>query len=87
MKTAEDFKIAAQKKNITFFGIHNCSFCHYACGFIIKQDTVNPVVYYDNGCDCTWNPAKPSSFQEIANHYNMQKNEKYMKEMNEFWGF
>lgn len=29
----------------------------------------------------------PRTWQEIADHYNMQKSEKYRNELNDFWGF
>jgi hypothetical protein len=28
--------------------VHNCSFCHYPCGFLME----NGGLYYDSGCDC-----------------------------------
>lgn len=49
MKTPEEFKKQSEIKNITFWGIHNCSMCNYLCGFVFQDG----LVYYDSGCDCT----------------------------------
>ena len=97
MKSIEEFKEQAKKKNITRWVIHECSMCNYPCGFIIRGD----VVFYDNGCSCSMRPPRQSSWEEIAEHYNHNagspdKDERIKKnplfkevvdEMNEFWGF
>lgn len=85
MKTAIDFKNAAIRKEIKRWDIHNCSMCNYACGYVIDNDRV----FYDSGCDCTYRGQNlsPRSFEDIADHYNMQSNETVIQRMNEFWGF
>lgn len=84
MKTVQDFKTAAKEKNITRWNIHDCSICGYVCGYIIQGDQV----YYDSGCDCIGREnVQPRSWHDIVEHYNMQTSEKYIKEMNAFWGF
>ncbi|KKL54891.1 hypothetical protein LCGC14_2260870 [marine sediment metagenome] len=84
MRKAEDFKKQAKKKKITRWGIHNCSGCGYACGYLINGDKVK----YDSGCDCTtYNQIRESNWQSIADQYNMQTNKDVIKEMDKFWGF
>ena len=84
MKVAEDFKKAAKERNISFWLIHNCSLCGYPCGYHFRDNEV----YYDSGCDCTDSSTwSDRTWDDVADHYNMQKNEKYIKEMDQFWGF
>jgi len=84
-KTGEDFKKQSKEKKITKWIIHNCSMCNYGCGFIIGWGKTG--VGYDNGCSCSWSGVRPSSWNDIAEHYNLQTNKKVIKEMNKFWGF
>lgn len=86
MKTAEDFKQAAIITNPIKFHCHRCSMCGYPCGYVFSPDYEH--VGYDAGCDCTKRYiVNPSSYEDIANHYNMQKNVEHIKKMDEFWGF
>lgn len=84
-RTVEEFKQAAKKHGITKWPMHDCSICGYHCGFLIAGDEVN----YDSGCDCiTFGPViNLSSWEDLADHYNRQKNEHVIGEMNLFWGF
>lgn len=83
MKTIQDFKKQAKAKSITKWDIHKCSMCGYQCGYLIRGDDL----FYDNGCFCSMNPPNPRDWQDLPDHYNNQKNEDYIKEMNKFWGF
>lgn len=83
MKTVDDFKKAAKDKNITRWNINDCSICGYKCGFNISGDEVS----YDPGCNCVWGGSESRTWQDLADDYNMQTDKKFIKEMNEFWGF
>lgn len=83
MKTGEDFEKQAKEKGITRWLIHDCSMCGYHCGFYFR----GKVVEYDNGCGCVMNPRSPRTWEDVAEHYNMQTNKKVIKEMDKFWGF
>lgn len=98
MKTANDFKQAAREKNITFWGVHNCSMCGYECGYVIQGDYVS----YDAGCNCTYGSGlEPRSWEDLAAAYNLnagapdveERSKKHpafaesVKEDREFWGF
>lgn len=85
-KIGEDFRNQAEKLGITKWPSHNCSFCTYGVGFIFTPISV----YYDNGCNCSSygpSPYRESSWDEVAERYNMQDNENTIKEMDKFWGF
>lgn len=85
-KLAEDFKQAAKKENITKWNIHNCSMCGYECNYRISNES--ETVAYDPGCYCTGNEYWDArTFQDIANHYNLQNNINVIRKMDEFWGF
>lgn len=83
MKTVEDFKKKAKEQNIRKWNIHDCSGCGYKCGYLIDGDQL----YYDNGCYCIMYPATPRDWQDLVDHYNRQSSDKYINEMNKFWGF
>jgi len=84
MKTADEFKVQAEKKEITGWDSHGCSLCGYVVGYKFKDGHVG----YDNGCDCTGGQnVRMSSWEEVAESYNMQSNENVIRKMNEFWGF
>lgn len=85
MKTAEDFKKQIKIINKSFWLHHNCSICGVMVGYVFVKDEV----FYDSGCDCGYNPnsVTPRTWDEIAEYYNRQDNEKIISEMNRFWGF
>jgi hypothetical protein len=86
MKTAEDFKKVAKEKNLARFHVHRCSMCKYPCDYVFSPDHEH--VGFDIGCDCTRRYiVNPSSYEDIAHYYNMQKNPGHIKELNDFWGF
>lgn len=64
-------KIMRYKK----FSFHKCSMCGYHCGYIYKGDNL----YYDSGCDCTyqrggWQPRPP---EDILEFFKMNPNIDY----------
>lgn len=87
VRTADEFKQAAIKKGITEWVIRDCSICGYDLKYIFSRDKEQ--VAFDTGCDCTSYPNViiPSSYEDIAQHYNCQTNKEYIKEMDDFWGF
>ncbi len=86
IKNRLDFQIAAFNKRPGKWNIHNCSICNYPCGYVFCPD--HERVAYDSGCDCVREiNINECSWEKLAEHYNMQKNTDYIKEMNEFWGF
>lgn len=87
MKTAEDFENAAIKhEHLTWF-ISKCSICNVPIGYIIYPYDAQPV-RFDGSCDCSslWGE-QPSSYDKIADHYNLQTSPDVIQEYNKFWGF
>lgn len=85
MKLAEDFKTQAKIHNITYWHLRNCSMCDYELGYYFRDDER---VEYDNGCGCTGGSSfSQRTWQDIADHYNMQTHPEYIKKMNAFWKF
>ncbi len=83
-RSAEDFKKQAKEKGITRWVIHHCSMCDYPCGYLFNGDKVE----YDAGCGCvTYRDVQSRTWDNVAEHYNMQKNEKVIAQMDKFWGF
>lgn len=79
-----DFMQQAKKKNIKFVVNHECAICGHPVGWRIYDD----VVTYDSGCDCScMSNERRSSWEEIADFYNMQTSERVISEMDKFWGF
>ena len=86
-KMDEDFRKASLEKHIDYWPVHKCSICNYQCGYMFFQYEDAEVVY-DNGCDCTRRYVKQiSSWEAVAEFYNVQTNEKVIEEMKKFWGF
>jgi len=50
---------------------HRCSFCDVMVGYSIDGSRVEFVP----GCDCSWSPPEPSSFQAIAAWLAMQSSD------------
>lgn len=85
-KTAEDFRQQVKEKGIKYWTLRLCSMCDAPLDFIFDGDDV----FYDSSCDCVTFRTIPEqrSYQDLANHYNRNiKNEEYLKEINEFFGF
>lgn len=84
MKTADDFKKQVKEKVITKWLMHDCSICGYHCGYYFKGDEVK----YDIGCNCgSRQPLDPRTWENVAEHYNMQTDKDVIKEMDKFWEF
>lgn len=85
-KTPQQFKEQAQNLKILDWGLHNCSICDYPCGFLFND---NMEVYYDKGCNCTIGGPNifPRTWEDVAQHYNMQTAPIVINKMNEYWGF
>lgn len=85
MKTAEDFKGQAEKHGIERWDLRDCSICHYPLAYIF----MNSDVFFDSGCYCTGSVPNlhRRAWQDIADHYNMQTSETYIKTMDDFWKF
>ena len=85
-KTRIDFQVAAFNLRPKKWVIHECSLCNYKCGYVFCPQ--HEEAGYDSGCDCTGTETiRRVSWNELADHYNMQMNEDCIREMNEFWGF
>jgi hypothetical protein len=86
VRDSEQFKQAAIKNGITKWESHGCSICGYIVGHIFSPDYEQ--VAFDHGCDCTGRYSHSMrTWQDVADSYNMQKNEEVIKKMDEFWGF
>lgn len=87
MKTAKDFEDVIKNRGPQFqqWNIHDCSICGYPCGYVFE----NGHVRYDSSCDCVkyGSSIKYRTYQEIADHYNMEDHVDCIKEMNKYWGF
>jgi len=84
-RTAEDFAQRAQELGLIAWRIHDCSMCKYLCGFLFGTDGR---VAYDAGCYCVRSSTlRPSSWEEVASHYNIQENAKLIANYDYFWGF
>ncbi len=97
MKTAEELRLAANKRQITRWNIHECSICGMSVGYIFRGD----FVYFDGGCDCADGGLQLSDWQDVTACYNLNAGaddveirieqsplfRKYVEETKTFWGF
>lgn len=85
MRTPEEFRSQAIKLNINYWEHHRCAICEEPVGYYFFTYP-NCEVVFDSGCGCSFgsNP-RPSSWQDVAEFYNMQTDEDVIKKMDEFW--
>lgn len=69
MVTAEQVKEAVQKAGLTFVPHHDCPLCGHYVGYVINGDAIS----FQSGCGCSWSPARPTSWQDAADHINRQQ--------------
>jgi hypothetical protein len=86
-RSAEEFQQAAIERGLTRWTIHECSICGYPCAYIFNW--ADTEVAYDSSCYCTryHNPPRPGTWQDVADHYNMQSSPAIITKYDEFWGF
>jgi len=85
-RTGEEFKEQAREMVIFNWYVRDCSRCGYRLAYRFSDD--HEEVVFDSGCYCTHSQTRnPSSWHEVAAHYNIQTNKYYIKQMNDFWGF
>jgi hypothetical protein len=74
--TGEEVKAMMIECNNDYVYSRQCSICRYPLGYIVRSFEDDDVVF-DAGCDCTSRGPvyRYSSFDDIANSYNIQKND------------
>ena len=73
------------EKGLLKWGVHQCGFCNYHCGFVFYHGACE--VGYDNGCYCTEpTPIIPCDFEEVCNFYHSETDLETKNKYNEFWG-
>ena len=81
-RTAKEFKEQVEKHEILRWDIHDCFICGYHCGFIFDKGKV----FYDSSCDCvSWSDLKPTDYEDVVAHYNMQDSAEVIAKMDVFW--
>lgn len=83
-RTPQEFRDAAIKHNISTWELRECFICGCPIGYLFFRDRE---VYFDGGCDCCDGGLRPSSWEEVAEHYNIQTNENVIAEYDNFWHF
>lgn len=88
-RTAEEFRRQAITKGISRWVVRNCSFCRYPCGYLFLIGDAHSEVGYDSGCKCSTypSPLQERTWDDVAEHYNIQSSRDVLKEYDEFWGF
>lgn len=64
---------------------HDCAICGYWTAFIFYQGRA----YFDSYCGCSSYRTTPEecTWQDVADHYNMQTNPAVIAQMDAFWHF
>lgn len=84
MRTAEEFALAAAARQIARWDTHTCVICGYRCGYVFADG----VVGYDPGCYCVGGgSSRERTWDDVADHYNMQGNPDIIARYDAFWGF
>lgn len=84
MRTAQEFQDAAEARGITRWTLHRCSFCDGPVSYYFRPHGVG----FDAGCDCSSGSGwTDRSWQDVADHYNLQNHPDVIAEYDDFWGF
>ena len=82
--TADEIRESAVKNNIDWFPIRDCSICGEWIGYRFFR-WPNHEVVFDSSCGCvSYENVQPRSWEDVADHINMQSNEEYAKECMEY---
>lgn len=90
MRKPDEFRQAAIKHRINEWPCLTCGICYEKYGYIfdLESNPEDPKVYFNSGCGCTrMGNIRNSSWQEVAEHYNLQVNEEVIKKMDEHFKF
>lgn len=79
--TAEQIRESVIKNNIRFFPIHSCGLCNVPIGYSFFKYNCPYEVTFDSSCDCASSGPRQSSFEDVAEHINMQTSEEYVNEL------
>jgi hypothetical protein len=83
-RTPAEFAAAAQDREITWWPIRDCSLC----GTPIGYECSGYRVAFVSSCGCSsFNGWNSRSWDDLAQHYNMQTNDSVIARYAEFWGF
>ena len=79
-----DVQAAMEKAGITEYYARDCSICGYPLAYYVNGDDVQ----FDRGCDCGPRaPMQPRSYDDIAEHHNIQSSDKWRSEIRRKLGF
>lgn len=85
MKTLERFREQAIKLGKHFWEHHRCAICGEPVGYYFFSYPPYEVVF-DSTCGCSHiHSIHPSSWEDVAEFYNMQDNSDVIKKMDEYW--
>lgn len=70
--TAEWVEARVTEAGATWLDNHDCSICKAVVGYQFSPDGE---VWFAGGCNCSWSPPRPSSFQDVANWLRMQSSD------------
>ena len=66
--TGRQVQDAVKAAGLTWIDHHDCSIC----GAMVGYQTDGESLFFCSGCDCCWSPPRPTSWDEAAEHINMQ---------------
>lgn len=81
----DEFQKQAELHNITHWLHHDCAICGEWTAFVF----VDGKVYFDSTCGCSSYPTAPQPYtwNDVADHYNIQTSPIVIAQMDEFWHF
>ena len=70
--TPDEVKDAVERLNITWWPIRKCSMCYQPIGYSFNS---NGEVFFNPGCGCVTysSPPEPRTWEDVANQFNMQR--------------
>lgn len=81
--TGEEVREAALAAGITRIEHHNCGLCRAPVFYSIHEGAL----FFNPGCDCSWSPPEPRSWESAAEWINMQSREDAREMIKQRFGF
>ena len=80
MVTGQQVKEAVKAAGLTWIPHHDCGCCGATVGYTVHGEDL----YFAPGCDCSWTPEEPRTWDSAADWINMQNEEWRAKLMAKF---
>jgi len=85
----QEFRDAALRQGISWWWVGACSMCNVPIGYVIRAGVRDGrEVAFSSDCGCVSDGTlDPRTWDDVADHYNLQRDPQVIAEYDRFWGF